>query len=97
MSDEQLARDGYTAYGEATGGKNYRGEPMPAWEDLGEKIQGAWMAAAGAMTRKAADGIEPCDKHRWLLTTAGEAIAEESLRSMLSVRNCPDCKRRPTA
>lgn len=35
----------YAAYGEATGGKNFRGEPMPDWDDLGEKIQYAWIEA----------------------------------------------------
>jgi len=46
----ELARRAYHAYGEVTGGKNYRGEPMPAWEDLGETIQAAWRAAVAAVT-----------------------------------------------
>jgi hypothetical protein len=44
-----LAKTAYAAYGEATGGKNFRGEPMPAWDDLGTPIQTAWVAAAGAV------------------------------------------------
>lgn len=40
------AQQMYKAYGEAVGGQNHRGEPMPAWEDLPEKIQGAWLEAA---------------------------------------------------
>lgn len=48
-SPEQLARAAYQAYGEATGGRNYRGEPMPAWEDLGDTIRGAWAAATTAV------------------------------------------------
>lgn len=46
---ELLARDAYEAYGQATGGRNHRGEPMPAWEDLGDTIRGAWVAAATAV------------------------------------------------
>ncbi|WP_326646043.1 hypothetical protein OG884_15440 [Streptosporangium sp. NBC_01755] len=45
----ELAQTAYAAYGESTGGKNFRGEPMPAWEDLGQPIQHAWVAAAGAV------------------------------------------------
>ena len=46
---EHLARLAYRAYGESTGNRNFRGDPMPAWEDLGEPIQKAWIAAAGAV------------------------------------------------
>ncbi|MET7479521.1 hypothetical protein ABZT17_34880 [Streptomyces sp. NPDC005648] len=48
----ELARDAYAAYGGSTGGKNHRGEPMPAWEDLGPSIQTAWEVAAEAIARK---------------------------------------------
>ncbi|GHA01600.1 hypothetical protein ACFOOM_12045 [Streptomyces echinoruber] len=52
MSDRAgLARTAYAAYGETTGGLNHRGEPMPAWEDLGELIQQAWIAAAVAVAQ----------------------------------------------
>lgn len=44
-----MAKLAYTAYGNATGGKNFQGNPMPAWADLGETIQGAWLAAATAV------------------------------------------------
>lgn len=43
---DTLARGAYAAYGEVTGGKNYRGEPMPAFDDLGDTIQLAWRHAA---------------------------------------------------
>lgn len=46
-----LAQAAYAAYGEWTGGLNHRGEPMPRWDDLGETIQHAWIAAAGAVER----------------------------------------------
>ncbi len=41
-----LARQAYRAYGMVTGFKNYQGNPMPAYDDLGETIQEAWRAAA---------------------------------------------------
>lgn len=45
-----LAKLAYQAYGESTGGKNFQGNPMPQWEDLGEKIQTAWVAATTAVS-----------------------------------------------
>ncbi|MFI7608913.1 hypothetical protein ACIBTV_27885 [Micromonospora sp. NPDC049366] len=57
MSEDQDAADAraaYAAYGETTGGKNFRGEPMPEWDGLGETIQRAWMAAAAAVRARAA-------------------------------------------
>lgn len=47
------AQTAYRAYGETTGGLNFRGEPMPAWDGLGDTIQRAWIAAAAAVRRKA--------------------------------------------
>lgn len=44
-----LAQTAYAAYGETTGWKNFQGNPMPAWEQLGEPIQKAWIAAAQAV------------------------------------------------
>lgn len=41
-----LAKIAYRAYGESTNFKNFRGEPMPEWKDLGKRIQKAWIAAA---------------------------------------------------
>ncbi|WP_030236932.1 hypothetical protein [Streptomyces sp. NRRL S-350] len=41
----------YAAYGNATGGRNFLGDPMPAWGDLPEAIQRAWGAAAAAIWR----------------------------------------------
>lgn len=47
MPDEnELARAAYEMYAEVTGGKTFDGRDMPAWDDLGERIQGAWRAAA---------------------------------------------------
>lgn len=41
---ELLAKKAYHAYGETTNFKNYQGLPMPEWENLGEKIQKAWIS-----------------------------------------------------
>lgn len=48
----ELAQAAYAAYGGATSGKNHRGDPMPAWGDLGPAIQTAWEVAAEAIARK---------------------------------------------
>jgi hypothetical protein len=47
------ARTAYAAYGDTTGHRNFRGEPMPEWTDLGDTIQRAWIAAAAAVRRRA--------------------------------------------
>lgn len=48
MEDAQitLARAAYQRYGAVTDFKNFRGEPMPAYNDLPETIKQAWVAAA---------------------------------------------------
>ena len=48
-SPDQMAQRAYIAYGESTGGLNFRGEPMPLWLDLPEKIRQAWRAAVKAV------------------------------------------------
>lgn len=40
-----LAEQAYEAYGSITDHKNYAGLPMPDWDELGEKIQSAWIEA----------------------------------------------------
>lgn len=52
----ELAKLGYRAYGETTDFKNYQGNPMPEWEDLGEKIRSAWVAATAAICKKLLNG-----------------------------------------
>jgi hypothetical protein len=54
-----LAQVAYAAYGATTGGLNYRGEPMPEWADLGDRIQGAWIAAAHAVVDAVEDRSKP--------------------------------------
>lgn len=51
MTDQQVpasthARRGYDAYGRHTGYRTFDDRPMPAWALLGDRIQGAWTAAA---------------------------------------------------
>lgn len=45
----ELAQSAYAAYGETTDHQNYQGQPMPTWQDLGDRIQKAWIAAAGTV------------------------------------------------
>lgn len=49
LNPGDLAKAAYDAYGNSTGGLNFRGEPMPLWDDLGLRIQLAWTAAAGVV------------------------------------------------
>ena len=45
---EALAKIAYEAYGQTTSFKNFRGEQMPKFENLGETIRRAWVNAAHA-------------------------------------------------
>lgn len=45
----ELAETAYAAYGASTGHRTYDDRPMPAWEDLGARVQAAWVCAAGAV------------------------------------------------
>jgi hypothetical protein len=46
---ESTAELAYKAYGEEVGGVNFRGEPMPEFHELPEKIKSGWQAAATAL------------------------------------------------
>ena len=46
---EAIAQKAYSAYGESTGGKNFRGEPRPEWADLPDAIKAAWRDAVIAV------------------------------------------------
>jgi hypothetical protein len=61
--DDQItmAKLAYAAYGQSTGGKNFQGNPMPAWEALGDPIQGAWVAAVNAVVGWLQGGPEASD------------------------------------
>lgn len=41
----QAAKAAYTRYGVVTDHKNFRGDPMPEFEQLPDKIKEAWVAA----------------------------------------------------
>ncbi|MFD7410136.1 hypothetical protein [Kitasatospora purpeofusca] len=49
MPDQTPAEIAYAAYGAATGGLTHDGRPMPTWDQLGDRIQHAWAAAALAL------------------------------------------------
>ncbi|MCZ0207892.1 hypothetical protein OZK63_20995 [Streptomyces sp. UMAF16] len=56
-----LGQAAYLAYSEATDGLTHDGRPMPAWDDLGDTVQGAWIAAAAAVTVYTADDQAAAD------------------------------------
>lgn len=59
LREELLAADGrkagsqgqrgYEAYAAFTGGKTFDGRDMPTWDQLSDRIKGAWEAAADAI------------------------------------------------
>ncbi|GAQ64041.1 hypothetical protein [Streptomyces scabiei] len=50
-STMELAQYAYAAYGASTNHRTHDGRPMPEWEDLGDRIQQAWVAAAAAVAQ----------------------------------------------
>lgn len=42
----RLAKDAYIEYAKVTDYKNFRGKPMPLFEDLPATIKAAWLAAS---------------------------------------------------
>ena len=55
MIDREAAPIAYAAYAKVTGGKNFRGDPMPEFGDLPETIREAWTAAAEAIRERTED------------------------------------------
>lgn len=49
MTIEQLARKAYEAYSQQAGGKTHDGKPMPAYKELGQRVQANWIAAVQAV------------------------------------------------
>lgn len=60
--DERIAREMFEAYNEKAGGKTWDGKPIPPWAEVGEKVQGNWLAAAQKALIVCVDlGIAPYD------------------------------------
>lgn len=49
--EDARAQSAYHAYGRSTEFKNYRGDPMPAWQALPVAIQRAWAEAVRAVSK----------------------------------------------
>ncbi|MGR3870995.1 hypothetical protein ACUXZZ_20675 [Streptomyces graminifolii] len=54
-SPSDLGQLNYLAYSEAVGGRTHDGRTMLAWEDLGEKVQGGWIAGAASVADHVAE------------------------------------------
>ena len=76
MDTIDLAKIAYAAYGGTTNHLNFRGEPMPSWENLPLKIQEAWMAAANAVS---------------IATIVSSSPTPLRLVDASEVRVCPHC------
>ena len=61
-----VAASAYRAYAASTGNKNFRGDPMPTWDQLPQPIRTAWEAAvrqAGSVLRGDSYGLDT--EQRW--------------------------------
>jgi hypothetical protein len=68
MSWKEIAASAYRAYAASTGNKNFRGEPMPEFDQLPTPIRTAWEAAvrqAGSCLDIRMVRNEPLDESRW--------------------------------
>ncbi len=63
----EYAASAYRAYAASTGNKNFRGDPMPAWDDLPQPIRTAWEAAVRQAVScvEVTAGGKPEDEQRW--------------------------------
>lgn len=50
---EPIAKAAYLAYGAAVEFKSFHGEPLKEWDELGDRIQQAWIA----VSKKAAEEV----------------------------------------
>jgi hypothetical protein len=67
MAWSAIAASAYRAYAASTGNKNFRGDPMPAWEELPPAIRTAWEAAARQVDYcgRQAPGTADLRESRW--------------------------------
>jgi len=64
-ASEKLACTAYEAYAAETNWKNFRGDPMPSWNELPDTIQRAWMAATQAvLVDEQATTCAGCGEHK---------------------------------
>ena len=78
-----LANMAYLAYGQVTDHKNFRGEPMPDFDDLPDKIRSAWVNAVKAVRRRVV-------KNGMTAEAEAETIEQKKPR----VRFCWSCGRK---
>ncbi len=66
MPWREIAASAYRAYAASTGNRNFRGEPMPAFDALPQPIKTAWEAAvrqAGECMNVHLGGSAPDEQH----------------------------------
>jgi hypothetical protein len=49
--NDDLAQAAYQAYATEARGVSHRGEPLPAWHQLGDRVRDSWAAAAAAVAQ----------------------------------------------
>lgn len=55
---KETARKMYEAYGDSVNWKSVSGHPMPKFDDVGPRVEGAWCVAAAAGAFRAPTGLE---------------------------------------
>lgn len=67
MNDEEMGKAAFEAYTEDMHGMTLDDRPIPPWDDLGEKVQSAWISAA----KKVEDMRVDYGPQRWHTETQG--------------------------
>lgn len=67
MPWSEIAASAYRAYAASTGNKNFRGDPMPGYDELPQPIRVAWEAAVrqAVACTNCRSGDRPPDENRW--------------------------------
>ena len=86
-----LGETAFNAYVTVMGGRTHDGQPVPAWDDLGDLVRAAWQAAAGAADAPSVGILHGLPQSRWL----AQIVHNGEQRAVSVAAN--DLTRSPTA
>lgn len=102
-SPAELAQYAYAAYGASTQFRTHDNRPMPEWEDLGDRVQQAWTAAASAVaevlaqqpTEKAARSEQPTPQRPSIGRIVHYTLNEQDAAQINQLREACQANARP--
>lgn len=88
MTKSEIASELYQAYGRATDWKNFKGDPMPTWDELPEPQRTGWIYAASQAAQLYGNDRATPEKI-YQVTTEGD-VEGRSIRTLGYVTGEPD-------